>query len=83
MAKNFTNIKYWNMTIWAKITIFEKTAKNSVLGRSGRLTYLQYEKKIKKFDREVCFHPKSEKSVFQTLDDTSVEHSIEEFNKKT
>ena len=32
--------------------------------------HLQYGKKIKKFDREVCFHPKSEKSVFTlwTLD---------------
>ena len=46
-----------------KISIFETTGKNSVLGRWGVTTHLQYGKKIKKFDREVCFQPKSEKYV--------------------
>jgi hypothetical protein len=41
-----------------KIAIFETTAKTSVLGRWVAAT------EKKKFDREVCFHPKSEKSVF-------------------
>ena len=35
------------MTIWAKIAIFETTAKNSVLGRWGVTPHLQYEKKLK------------------------------------
>jgi hypothetical protein len=38
-----------------KIIIFETTAKTSFLGRWGGLPHLQYGKKIKKFDREVCF----------------------------
>jgi hypothetical protein len=51
------------MTVWEKIAIFETTGKNSVLGRWGTVPHLKYGKIIKKFDREVCFLPKSEKSV--------------------
>ena len=47
-----------NMTIFEKIAIIETTGKNSVLGRWVAATYLKYEKKMKKFDLEVCFLPK-------------------------
>jgi hypothetical protein len=52
------------MTISMKMAIFEATGKNSVLGRWGAPTHLQYGKKIKKFDRDACFPPKSEKPVW-------------------
>ena len=55
------------MTIWAKIAIFETTAKTSVLGRWGMTPHLQYEKKIQKFARKVCFHQNLKNPFFWDL----------------
>jgi len=52
-----------NMTFWGNFAIFETTAKNSVLGRWVPGTHFQYEKKMKKFDLNQIFAPKSRNSV--------------------
>ena len=53
-----------NMTFWGNFAIFETTAKNSVLAGS----HLQYEKKMKKFDLNQKFAPKSRNSVILVRD---------------